>query len=140
MWKQARGVTLMELMIVVGIIAIIAMAAYPSLTGYISKGYDSEAIEEITTLEVVLAQYLIDNGTYVNAADTSSIKTQYGWEPATQGSNFDYKVDANSGCPTGINVCYTVTATGKSGGRVAGRQIIKTSWGSLSTGGVVIHK
>ena len=129
----------MELMIVVGIIAIIAMAAYPALTGYIAKGYDSEAIEEISSLEVMLAQYLIDNGTYVDAADNAAIKTQYGWEPATNTPHFDYKVNANSGCPTGISVCYTVTATGKTGTPVANRKIIKTSWGSLSTGGVVIR-
>jgi len=129
----------MELMIVVAVIAIIAMSAYPAFTGYISKGYDSEAIEEISTLEVVLAQYLIDNGTYVNASTTASIKTQYGWEPASNTPHFDYTVDANTGCPTGISVCYTVTATGKTGMPGAGRKVIKTSWGALSTGGVVIR-
>jgi len=139
MKARVGGFTLMELMIVVAVIAIIAMAAYPALTGYIQKGYDSEAIEEISSLEVVLAQYLIDNGTYVDAADNTAIKTQYGWEPASNTPHFDYAVNANSGCPTGISVCYTVTATGKSGTPVANRKIIKTSWGALSTGGVVIR-
>jgi type IV pilus assembly protein PilE len=139
MKAREGGVTLMELMIVVAVIAIIAMAAYPTFTGYIQKGYDSEAIEEISSLEVVLGQYMIDNGTYVSAANTAAIKTNYGWEPATATPHFNYSVTANSGCPTGITACYTVTATGITDTPVENRQVIKTSWGSLSTGGVVIR-
>jgi type IV pilus assembly protein PilE len=139
MKARVGGVTLMELMIVTAIIAIIAMAAYPAYTGYIQKGYDSEAIEEISSLEVVLAQYLIDNGTYVDANGTSAIKTNYGWEPATANPNFNYSVSANSGCPSGITVCYTVTATGRTGTPVANRQIVKTSWGSLTVDGTVVR-
>ena len=133
------GVTLMELMIVVAVIAIIAMVAYPALTGYIQKGYDTEAIEEISSLELVLAQYLIDNGTYINAADTATIKTNYGWQPATAKPTFDYAVSANSDCPNGVTVCYTITASGKADTPAEGRDIVKTSWGGLSTGGVVIR-
>jgi prepilin-type N-terminal cleavage/methylation domain-containing protein len=139
MKSAVQGVSLMELMIVVAIIAIIAMATYPAFTGYIQKGYDTEAIEEISSLEVLLAQYLIDNGTYTSAADTTAIKTNYGWEPATAKPSFDYDIKANSGCPSGVSVCYTVTATGKDGTPVANRTIVKTSWGALTTGGVVIR-
>lgn len=133
-----RGLSLMELMVVVGIISIIAMAAYPAYTGYIQKGYDSEAIQEISTLEVVLSQYLIDNGTYVSANSDSAIKSNYGWSPATNTPHFSYQVAANTGCPSGVKPCYTITATGLTGTPVAGRQIVKTSWGSLTTGDVVI--
>ncbi|MBD3670514.1 MAG: prepilin-type N-terminal cleavage/methylation domain-containing protein [Gammaproteobacteria bacterium] len=137
--SRQQGLTLMELMIVVGIIAIIAMVAYPSLSGYLQKGYDTEAIEEISSLEVVLANYLIENGTYVNAGDTAAIETNYNWEPATQTPSFDYEVDANSNCPAGINVCYTITATGKADTTVEDRTIVKTSWGSLTVAGTKLR-
>lgn len=127
--------TLMELMIVVAIIAVIAMMAYPSLTGYIQKGYDTEAIEEISSLEVVLAQYLIENGTYVNASDTSAIDNKYGWTPATDSPAFDYSIAANSNCPGSTSVCYTITAKGKADTPAEDREIVKTSWGQLLVGG-----
>lgn len=139
MKSRVEAVTLMELMIVVAIIAIIAMAAYPSFIGYIQKGYDTEAIEEISSLELVLAQYLIDNGTFINATDSVAIKTNYGWLPATAQPTFDYSISANSACPGGITVCYTITATGKANTPAEGRDIVKTSWGSLTTGGVVVR-
>ncbi|MDH5184669.1 MAG: prepilin-type N-terminal cleavage/methylation domain-containing protein [Gammaproteobacteria bacterium] len=140
-WQQ--GVTLMELMLVVAVVAILAMMAYPSLSGYISKGYDSEAIEEISVLEVILAQYFIDNSTYVSAANTAAITTSYGWKPGTIKPVFDYAISANTDCPTGITLCYTITATGKASTTtehypVAGRIVKKSSWGYLSTGGVQI--
>ncbi|MDH5360237.1 MAG: prepilin-type N-terminal cleavage/methylation domain-containing protein [Gammaproteobacteria bacterium] len=137
------GVTLMELMIVAAVVAILAMMAYPGLSGYISKGYDSEAIEEISVLEVVLAQYFIDNSTYVSAVNTAAITSSYGWKPGTLKPVFDYAISANTGCPTGITLCYTITATGKASTAtehypVEGRVVRKTSWGYLSTGDVQV--
>lgn len=135
------GVTLMELMIVAAIVAILAMMAYPGLSGYISKGYDSEAIEEISVLEIILAQYFIDNSTYVSATNTAAITSIYGWKPGTINPVFDYAISANTDCPEDITLCYTITATGRIAATedesypVPGRIVSKTSWGYLSTGG-----
>lgn len=125
------------------IVAILAMMALPGLSGYISKGYDSEAIEEITVLEVILAQYFIDNSTYVSATNTAAITSIYGWKSATHKPVFDYAISANTDCPEGITLCYTITATGKASTAtqhypVEGRVVSKTSWGYLSTGGVQV--
>ena len=141
--NRQQGMTLMELMIVAAVIAILAMMAFPSLRGYLSKGYDAEAIEEITALELTLAQYFIDNSTYVSAVNTAAITTTYGWKPASFRPLFDYAISANTNCPSGISLCYTITATGKASTAtehypVEGRVISKSSWGTLSTGGVQI--
>ena len=141
---RQQGVTLMELMIVAAVVAILAMMAYPSLSGYISKAYDSEAIEEISALELTLAQYFIDNSTYISATNTAAITSSYGWQPATANPVFDYAISANTDCPSGITLCYTITATGRASTAtesypVEGRVVRKTSWGNLSTGGVEIR-
>ena len=125
------------------VVAILAMMAYPSLSGYISKAYDSEAIEEIAVLELILAQYFIDNSTYISATNTAAITSSYGWRPATDKPVFDYAISANTDCPSGLTFCYTITATGKASTAtdnypVEGRVVSKTSWGYLSTGGVQI--
>lgn len=66
--KQQRGVTLIELMIVVVIIGIIAAIALPSYRGYIERTRAGDAQSALMSLANAMERYHTQNGTYVGAA------------------------------------------------------------------------
>jgi len=59
--RQARGFTLIELMIVVVVIAILAAIAYPSYTSYVTRGKRSAAQAAMMDLANRQQQYLLAN-------------------------------------------------------------------------------
>jgi len=59
--RQARGFTLVELMIVVVVVAILAAIAYPSYTQYVTKGKRSAAQAAMMDLANRQQQYLLAN-------------------------------------------------------------------------------
>ena len=67
---RARGFTLIELMIVVGIVAILAAVAYPSYTTYVQKGRRTDAKNALLDLASREEKYFATNGVYT--ADLSS--------------------------------------------------------------------
>lgn len=63
--QQARGFTLMELMIIIGVIGILAAIAFPSYQGYVKKTNRKAAIAEMSDVGQQLERYYnINNGTY----------------------------------------------------------------------------
>ena len=60
-----NGFTLVELMIVIGIIGILAAALFPSLTSYLARGRDTAKIAEISQLNTAIILYKVDKGTYL---------------------------------------------------------------------------
>jgi len=65
--REARGFTLIELMIAIGIISILASIAIPSYREYIRRGAVAEATAAVGSARVVMEQYFLDNRTYVGA-------------------------------------------------------------------------
>ena len=112
MQKMTKGFTLIELMIVTGILAILASIAIPAYTGYIKTAKMSEAHTNIAALRLAQEEHFLENNTYFAGVDTATVEANSTglWE-ATKGSdgnvNFDYVV-------TGVNG-WTVQATGNSG-------------------------
>ncbi len=66
--KKQRGVSLLELMIVVVIIAIIASVAYPSYQQTINKTRRADCAGALVGLSNAMERYFTVNGTYLGAA------------------------------------------------------------------------
>jgi prepilin-type N-terminal cleavage/methylation domain-containing protein len=67
-WRQLRGFTLIEVMIVVGIIAILASIALPNYRDYILRGQIVDATTALSTFRGRMEQYFQDNRTYLPVA------------------------------------------------------------------------
>ena len=102
--KSQRGFTLIELMIVVGVIAILAMFAIPSYLEYVRKGKRSDGVRVISELQLGLERYRSECPTYVNSPLTC-LGLVY---PIASASSY-YTVTISGQSTTG----YTVTAVPK---------------------------
>ena len=68
---KQRGITLIELMVVVAIIGILAAIAYPSYTQYVQRSNRAEAMNELVRIANMQEQFFADNRSY--ASDLSTL-------------------------------------------------------------------
>jgi prepilin-type N-terminal cleavage/methylation domain-containing protein len=125
--KNSRGITLVELIIVVAIIGILAMIAIPAYLGQQKRAARTEAFSNLESLRLLEEQFYAENACYYitggscSNASISSVSTIQGFLPGFRpGSslNFNYSISTyTSGAVAG---CFTATATGIAGTRVAG--------------------
>jgi len=109
--QKQRGFTLLELLIVVGIIGIIAAIAIPSYRDYVIRGKITEATSNLGDMRIKLEQYYQDNRTYVGACVGGTVA------PLPTGSNaqaFTYS------CPTLTATTFTVRALGNAADGMTG--------------------
>ena len=71
MKKQFAGFTLIEMMIVLAIIGIITVLAYPSYSGYILKSHRSDGQTALLDLANRMERYFTTNNTYSGATLTA---------------------------------------------------------------------
>jgi type IV pilus assembly protein PilE len=72
--KQARGFTLVELMITVAIIGILAAIAYPSYTNSLVKGTRANAKSVLLDIAQKEQAYLLDTRTYIAAGTCAEVR------------------------------------------------------------------
>ena len=90
-----KGITLIELMVVVAIVAILASIGIPAYNDYVTRGKVAEATSALSTGRVRMEQFFQDNRTY--AGGTCPAATEH----------FTYA------CSSLSATTYTITATGK---------------------------
>jgi type IV pilus assembly protein PilE len=112
--KANRGITLIELMIVVAVVAILAAVAYPSYQAYIIRANRSAAQQLMLKIASREEQYRLDAKTYtVTVGGTAGLNiVEEGWDctgNTAQCSNARYTITValDAGPPPG----YTITAT-----------------------------
>jgi type IV pilus assembly protein PilE len=98
-----KGFTLIELMIVVGILGILASIALPAYRDYITKSALSEASSGLANTRVRMEQCFQDTRAYDNAACNAICAN-------VLGQNFDFS------CENRAPTTYRVVATGKNRG------------------------
>jgi len=134
---QARGFTLIEILIVVAVLAIIAAIAVPSYTQYITRGKIAEATSTLADLRVKMEQYYADNRRY--STDAAGGTCGIGANPVAT-LNLQVKYFTVS-CVPGTNKAgvgdqsYVISATGADGftftineSNVKKTTAVKTGW------------
>jgi len=66
--KDRHGFTLIELMIVLIIVAILAVAAVPTYTYFVKRAYESEASASLGAIKTAQIVYKAEHGGFVGAA------------------------------------------------------------------------
>ena len=84
---RQSGFTLIELMIVVAIIGVLSMIAYPSYQEYVLRGKLAEATAGLAELRVKAEQYFADRRTYVGFTCPSPSQVRYFSFSCSDGDN-----------------------------------------------------
>jgi type IV pilus assembly protein PilE len=106
MARQARGFTLIEIMIVVAIIAILAAIAVPNYADYVTRGRIIEATAGLGDGRNKMEQYFQDNRSYPTACQV------YPTAPGTTEVQLQALQRFTLSCSNLAANTYTVTATG----------------------------
>jgi type IV pilus assembly protein PilE len=101
MYKKQRGMTLIELMIVIAIVAILASIAIPAYGRYVMRANRVDATAALLRLAAAQERFYLQNNTYGTAAAVGV--------PATENGFYALAVTANDA--TGFTA--TATAQGR---------------------------
>lgn len=121
-----RGVTLIELIIVVAIIGILAAVSIPAYLGQQQSAARTEAYKNLEAIRLLEEQFFAENAAY-----TSDISNDLPGFQTGQNARFTYAVTLNVALTTPVPVpyaggttaqtnCFVATATGIAGTRVEG--------------------
>jgi len=106
---NAKGFTLIELMIVVAIIGIITAIAYPSYTEQMEKGRRSDGQAFILGIQGAMERHVFDNNTYAESMSTLGYTVTDSNFLSPEGHYKGGIDSATSACP--ITSCYVLRVT-----------------------------
>lgn len=110
--RDQRGVTLVELLIVIGLLGIISAFAIPAYNSYIQTSQEGALASTISTMRVFQEDLMVRTGAYAagtwdTAGGVTTLRDNLGWEPTDDdGTTYVVTVAGNS---------YEVTATSPAG-------------------------
>jgi len=106
---HSRGITLVELMVTLGIIAIVASIAYPAYTGYSLVANRAEGKIALTEISMAQERFFGNNNTYTTIlSDLAGFTTN----PVVTGKGY-YSIAGTAGATGNIVTSFTLTATPK---------------------------
>lgn len=128
-----RGVTIIELLIVIAIMGILAMIVIPGYIGQQTRAARAEAFTNLESLRLLEEQFFAENGAYTAsipaaagacAANNNNIAaiqvSLSGFQPGT-GLSYSYCIEQNIALGGGAQTpCFRASAFGNTGSRVAG--------------------
>ena len=123
--KFQRGVTLMELMVVVVIIGILAAIAFPSYSSHLAKGRRASAQAHLMDISQRQQQYLLDARSYASSLTALNMTT-----PSDVSAYYNaIDILLVAGPPPG----FTLTATPKAGTAQANDSVLSINQAGLKT-------
>ena len=106
---NAKGFTLIEMMIVVAIIAILATIAYPSYTKYVYRARRSDGQKFLMAIAAAEERYYTNFNKYTTSI-TGTSQNGLGFPLITSDGGY-YSVVVTPGASGNINTSYTATAS-----------------------------
>jgi type IV pilus assembly protein PilE len=105
--RMQRGFSLVELMIVVGIVGILSAIGIPAYNDYVIRGKIADATSNLSTKRLLMEQFYLDNRTYVDGPGCTA--------DTTTSQHFDFSCLVANGGVVPTTSAYTIAATGKAG-------------------------
>jgi type IV pilus assembly protein PilE len=137
--QRQTGFTLVEVMIVVGIIAILAGIAWPSFERQIVANKRKDAIKALTAASNDMEKCRTDNGSYTNCGavfQTTSPEGRYTVSATITGGGDGYSLSATNNTANYDTACTTLTLNNlgqkgakDSGGTAVSVQAAHSCWG-----------
>jgi len=107
----AAGFTLIELMIIVGVIGLLAVVALPSFMDSVRKGRRAEGIAALTQIQQAQERWRANNGSYADNDKLTAAAADGGFGLSASTSSGYYGLAISDATASG----YTLTATAQSG-------------------------
>lgn len=71
--NHKKGFTLVELLVVIGIIGILAAMVLPKFTGYVDKAKEKQALSVLRSIHTEMVAYYAENGDYIPSKDFNGV-------------------------------------------------------------------
>ncbi len=120
--KNLKGFTLIEMMIVVGLIGIISAIAIPSYMSYVQKGKRADAKVELMRLAQMQESYFVQNLSYAKDLTTGAGGLGLGATVTSEQNEYTISITPTPGGCTGTTAtpCTGYTLTANPAGSQAG--------------------
>ncbi|WP_115717416.1 type IV pilin protein [Gallaecimonas mangrovi] len=110
MMKRMRGVTLLELMIVVAVLAILAGIAYPSYQRYVLESHRADVQGQLLKLQLAEESYRVKNNSFATLVQLGGASSNHYTISINNVSASTYTLQAvATGSQTGDSGCTTLT-------------------------------